>query len=67
MLEDRIRFYARSALNGFETLDPEDAIENAKHDLRALLGTLDRADDAVGVLGVETVEGGVHNKPLVGQ
>lgn len=34
---DRIRHYAKSAINGFETLDTETAIENAKFDLLAIL------------------------------
>ena len=39
----RIRFYAQSALSGFETLAPEDAIENASYDLREILAVLDEA------------------------
>ena len=38
-----IQFYAKSALNGFETLAPEDAIENASFDLREILAVLDEA------------------------
>jgi hypothetical protein len=53
---DQIRWYVRSALNGFDTLDHEDAIENAKGDLTSLLAYLDRADKAVRVLPVEVVE-----------
>ena len=37
----RVRHYAKSALNGFQTLDTETAVENAKSDLlniTALLG-----------------------------
>lgn len=32
-----IRHYAKSAINGFETLDTETAIENAKSDLTSIL------------------------------
>ena len=34
---DRIGFYAKSALNGFETLDLDTAAENAKSDLKSIL------------------------------
>lgn len=58
---DQVRLYAKSALNGFETLSDEDAIENAKCDLRSLLDYLtglDRADYAVPIFGIETVKTG---------
>lgn len=38
---NQVRWYAKSALNGFDTLDPEDAIGNAKADLAALLAYLE--------------------------
>lgn len=59
---DQIRWYAQSALNGFDTLDKDDAIEHAKSDLRAILAylaALDRADDPLLVAGVETIKPGV--------
>lgn len=34
---ERIRHYAKSALNGFDTLDPETALENAKSDLHSII------------------------------
>ena len=52
---DQIRWYAKSALNGFETLEPADAIENARFDLRSLLAYLDRADDTVHIDGEKLV------------
>lgn len=59
---DQIRWYVQNALNSFETLDREDAVENAMCDLRALLAyldSLDAADKAVLVSGVAGVEPGV--------
>jgi len=60
----QLRFYAQSALNGFDTLDPEDAAENAKADLRSLLayiGALDGAD-AVPILGIAQIEARVASE-----
>lgn len=57
-----VRHYAKSALNGFGTLDAETAIENAKSDLDAILRCLDRADNAVGVLLVEPINSVVRDK-----
>lgn len=62
---DQIRWYAQSALNGFDDLTPDDAIENAKHDLRSLLAYLDRADDTVRVFLVETVESEIRNETVI--
>ncbi len=62
---DQLRYYAESALSGFETLDRDDAVENAKGELRSLLAylaALDAADYAVPVLGIETVKAGVGLK-----
>ncbi len=59
---DQVRWYAQSALNGFETLESEDAIENAKADLRSLLAylcALDRADNPVLVFDVAAIEPGI--------
>jgi hypothetical protein len=54
-LESGVIFYAKSALNGFETLDAETAAENAKSDLEAILRLLG-ADNALGILLVEPVK-----------
>lgn len=54
-MHQRIRHYAKSAINGFDTLDTETAIENAKFDLRSILRLLG-TDDAIGVLRVAPVE-----------
>jgi hypothetical protein len=59
---DQIRWWAQSALNGFDTLDTESAIANAKCDLIALLDYLDRTDDATRILGVAPVKSGVGNE-----
>ena len=64
---DQIRWYVRSALNGFDTLDHEDAVGNAKSDLTSLLAYLDRADKAVRVLLVEAVESRVGCEPVIRQ
>ena len=53
----QVRYYAQSALSGFDTLDSEAAIQNARHDLAALIAYLGRfADYAVPKLGVGQVE-----------
>lgn len=41
----RIRYYAKSALNGFDTLDTETAIENAKSDLHSIILHMGHAGD----------------------
>lgn len=41
---DRIRYYAQSAINNFETLGAEDAIENAKLEMQAILDYLDEVE-----------------------
>ncbi len=46
----QIRRYAESALNGFEDLSTDNAVENARCELKSLLTYLDRlhnTDDAV--------------------
>lgn len=63
----QIRWWVRSALNAFDTLDADTAIEIAKAELTALLAYLDRTDDAVTVLGVKAVEPGVGNELDVGK
>lgn len=60
--QEEIRFYAKSALNGFDTLDLATASENAISDLTMIMRTLDRADNAVSVLGLTTVEDGRNQK-----
>ena len=37
---DDVLFFVRSALSGFETLQPDDAIENATWDLREVLSIM---------------------------
>jgi len=67
---DQLRYYAESALSGFETLDLGDAIENAKGELRSLLAylaALDAANYAVPVFGIETVKAGVGLKLVSGE
>lgn len=67
---DQIRWYVQSALSGFATLDSEDAIENACHDLRAILtylDALDAADEAVAIAGVEGIKSRVRLELRVGQ
>ena len=55
-LINTVRHYARDAINGFGTLDADDAVANALSDLDSILRRLDRADDAVGIFFVEAVE-----------
>lgn len=57
---DQIRYYAVSAMNGFETLDAETAIANAKDDLSGLLRYLDAlaaADNSVPIFGCRVIDG----------
>jgi hypothetical protein len=66
----QIQYWAQSALNGFETLDHWDAVENAKDDLRSILeyvAALDRADYAVPILGIETIKAGVGLELVSGE
>jgi hypothetical protein len=53
---DRIRWLARQALSGFDTLELDDAVSGAKADLHDILTALDVADDAVAIPLVEPVE-----------
>lgn len=67
---DQIRWYAQSAISAFDTLDREDAIEHALHDLRAILryvDALEAADKAVLVSGIAGIEAGVRLELRVGQ
>lgn len=54
----QIRFWAQSALNGFETLEPDDALENARADLHALLDYINGLEgaEAIPVAGLIDVE-----------
>lgn len=59
---DQIRWYVESALSGFETLDHDDAVENALHDLRAIkayLDLFDATEKAALVSGVSGIKAGV--------
>lgn len=58
---DQIRYYAESALNGFETLTPDHAIENARSEIGAMveyLNALSPADNAVPIFGLSVIDGG---------
>lgn len=59
-----VRHYTNDAINGFGTLDTDDAVANALSDLDSILTQLDRADDAVGILFVEAVQVGGNDKTL---
>ena len=61
----RIHYLASQALNGFETLDFETAVEMAKADLEAILA--DIAADAVPISGVEPVEVARHGELNIGE
>lgn len=64
---DQLRYYAQSALSGFDTLDGEAAVQNARDDLNALLAYLGRfADYAVPILGVSKVEPWIGLKETIG-
>jgi hypothetical protein len=66
---DQLRYYAQSALSGFDTLDIDDAVENAKADLCSLLAYIDglnAADYAVAILGIKTVKAGIGLKLVAG-
>nr|WP_228929757.1 hypothetical protein [Roseibium aggregatum] len=57
---NRVRFLAYSALQGFETLDPEDALDGAIADLLDIL--LHVANDPVAVSLAERIERNVRGK-----
>jgi hypothetical protein len=65
-LTEQLKWHVIAALNSFDDLDPVDAIENAKFDLKAILALLNRAGDAVGVSGVEPVEVRHSDEGLIG-
>ncbi len=57
--EGQIVYHAALALNGFDTLGCEEAIANAKAELRRLLdylAALSRAEYAFPLRGIETIE-----------
>lgn len=65
---DQIRWYVESAINGFDTLEAADAIENAKADLLGLLeyiAYLEGADNTVPVLRVGSAETWIGRESLV--
>jgi hypothetical protein len=66
----QLRWWIRSALNGFEDLDPASAISNARADLLAALeylDVLDGAEDAVAVFGVCPIEARIDRKGRLGK
>ena len=66
---EQIRYYALSALNGFDDLDVIDAISNAKSELCALVSYLDAlapTDDAVPIFGLRVIDGGARLERLGG-
>lgn len=67
---DQIRWYVQEALNGFDDLDREDAIEGALQSLRRIieyLDALDAANEAVLVTGLRGVKPGVRFEAAVRQ
>ncbi len=57
---EQVRYYALSALHGFDDLDAETATLNAKSELTGLLNYLDAlapTDNAVPVFGLRIVDG----------
>lgn len=60
---DQIRWYCQSALNGFEDLEAETAIENAKGALSRLMAYLDHTQKSIAVPGVESIESWVVSTP----
>ena len=54
---EQVRYYAQSALNGFDTLDHNQAVQNAKDELTGLLAYLGRfADYSVPIFGKSQIE-----------
>jgi hypothetical protein len=67
---DQIRWYVQEALNGFEDLEREDAVEGALHSLRRILeylDALDAANEAVLVTGIRGIKPGVRFEAAVRQ
>ena len=67
---DQIRWWAEDALGSFGTLSAEDAAENAKANLSAILrylDALDRAEEPVLILGIETIKPGGRGKFCIGE
>ena len=67
---NQLRWWLRSALNGFEDLEPAAAIANARADIAAALeylATLDATEDAVAVFGVSPVEARIDSKRRLGK
>lgn len=60
---EQIRYYAHSALNGFDDLEAEDAIENARSELVGLLRYIESlapTDNPVPVFGLRVIDGGAR-------
>jgi hypothetical protein len=63
---NQVRWYCQSAMNGFDDLATDDAIENAKSDLRALLEYVDHTDKAVCVAGIKAIKAAVNGEVTIG-
>lgn len=66
---EQVRYYAASALNGFDTLDPETAIANARSELSAMLeylAALSAAKHTIPVLGLRIINGCAGLEPIGG-
>lgn len=64
---DQVRMYLRRALNGFDTLNADDAVELARADACSLLDYLRLTDDAVLVTGIRPIEPGVWHERSAGK
>jgi hypothetical protein len=67
---EQLRYYVRSALCGFEDLDVDTAIENARSELSALLAYLDvlaTTNDAIPVFGLSVINGSARIVPIGSQ
>jgi hypothetical protein len=67
---NQLRWWLQSAINGFDDLDPREAIANARAELAAALEYLDRLDateDAVAVFGVVPIEARIDRKGRPGE
>lgn len=62
-VRQHIRWHAELGANSFESLKPEDAVENARWRLEAIVRYLDRLDDAdrtarvLRLVGLDATEG----------
>jgi hypothetical protein len=62
---DQIRWWCKSAIVSFETLDRETAIDMALADLRAILDYLDSADKSVTVDSLSQIKAPRHGDRVV--